>query len=457
MVGCADSGMQAQEVTLSRPIDRLRSLAIHPLARWSMVFFAGTAGVKLAQFVCFSFLATILSVEDYGLFGLYYALVSAVGTFAASGLVECATGRLKNHPDEAGRRRLFSESAGLFVPTLAVTLLVLAPLSLRQSGAHASPLAFWSAMGMGAVLAFASLQGSLLRLGNRYLASLLAGQGVLAVALAAMFLAALAGKQLDWVFMAGLTGSLAGLVLLIPLRAIHFKLIGDPQAVAAGLGSAFPYVLIGVFGWLSGYGINAVTGQLLDIGSVAAYTFLLTVSSIVQMVASSMNGVWQVRMYALYNQGRQGEAEAKNLTFSRVLTGVMIIVSMLAVLGYSLFPDQGGTLAHYTKRELELSFLFGGYLLAVPCWHLSGYYYLTGNGPRISRVHVISGLIGLASWIALIVVLGELGAYVGFCANNLFKSLFLSLDVRRFAAASPPWILIVCGTLCLLAVGFCLR
>lgn len=419
----------------------LRRLSSHQIAKWSVVFVAATGLAKAAQFAVFSYLAIVLPISDYGRFGLYYAFLSAMGTFAATGINERTAGQLKDCQTASARAALFRNNTGLFFVVAVSAFLLIAPVAVYATEAHEgdSICALFLALSLGLVLAFATVQGGFLRLDRQLAASLAATVGVLALSIVGMGLAAMASGDLGLLFASGLAGACVG---ILSLGIKHRLYLGVPNG-SQSLGQIkplLPFVVIGIFGWFSGYGMNTVINETLEIESVAKYTFLFTISSLGHLVASSMNAVWTPQFYDLFNNGQYDELDSKNKTFfaaQAYVLGVTATVTMAAIASMSSYSER---LAFYSENGLELGLLFIAYILYVAFYQVVSYYHVTGNGSRLMRVQIVSGSLGFAIWLALIVALGTFGVYLGCAAFALVRSYMLYRDARRDWQISPTWI-----------------
>lgn len=418
----------------------IRRLIAHPLAKWSVIFMACTGVVKLGQFGLFSYIAASFPVEAFGAFGLYYAYQTAVGSFAATGIVEKATGELHTASSSAKRRALYCANSGLFLFTsaAAVALILIAASIQTGTAESSSPTAIVAAVALGLMLSYTSLQGSFLRLEGRLGASLVASSGTLLLSVLGMAMAAAAAKPVETILLAGLLGAGFGLGLLLVTKQVYF---GPPSFSRFGKNCLLllPFALIGGFGWISGYGMNTVIVRILNIESVAAFTFLLTLSSLAQLVATSLNSVWAPRFYALYATGQLGEAERKNRAFSVGQAVVLGVIGMAAVIIMPIIGEYNLNLRRYTEMRLELALLFATYVLIVPWNQCTVYYLVSGKGSQMMNNIVISGTLGLAAWFSCIVSFGSIGVYLGFFVNGLIKSALLWHNAKKSWTLASAW------------------
>jgi O-antigen/teichoic acid export membrane protein len=287
------------------------------------------------------------------------------------------------------------------------------------------------------VLAYATVQGMFLRLDQALGASLLANVGVLALSIAGMGLAATVTRDLESLFWSGFLGACVGVACLAARRRLYFGFVGFSGMHETR--ALLPFAVIGLFGWISGYGMNAVIGRTLEIEAVAKYTFLFTISSLAHLVASSMNAVWAPRFYDLFNSGRHDELNRKNTIFFAVQAYVVGATGVLAVLGMTVLSGHSERLRFYAEDGLELGLLFISYVIYVAFYQVVSYYHVTGNASRLMRVQIISGTAGLALWIALIFILGVFGVFLGCAVFALVRSYMLYVDARRDWRISPTW------------------
>jgi O-antigen/teichoic acid export membrane protein len=198
--------------------------------------------------------------------------------------------------------------------------------------------------------------------------------------------------------------------------------------------------VLSVLGWLSGYGNNYVIQFFLEPVEVARFTFALTLSSIIQLVATAMNQVWNPRFYLLLNRLPIQEVEKESRRFFGLQAVVLGLVGALLI---ALLPQAthflGGNLAQYESARTGLLFLVLYYLASIPWWHCNNYFMAHDQGSIIMRVALIAGLAGLAGSILLIAVLGPLGIYVGLLLQIVLRSAGLLIVAKRNWSVKTSW------------------
>lgn len=418
--------------------------------------YAGSAALLRALgFTLSLWMASVLPVEDYGRWGLLYACQTGLVTFGLVGLIEAVVGLLKDHPGVSARAQLFAAAQRAFGGTLGVSLAVAAlGGALFLLPRHASLPGFASVLASGALLAYASLKAQLARLDEDHALSLGYSFTLPLIGLAGSALAFAAWRSAEAFFIGCTLGLGAALALLhLPSR---------PAAAAAGpatpsrkvLRRIAPFIAVAFLGWMSGYGNNFVVGAWFDSGEVARLTFALAISSLMQLVATALNQTWSPRFFRLTHAEPFDSVERRNRRFYRAQSLTLGATAALCIaLLPALLQAAGGNLAHYAAMRLELFFVVAAYVLLGPWWHCSNYFLAHDRGVALMRVTIATSAIGIAAWLALMVVWGPLGVYVGFFVQMAIRTIGIVVVARRSWPVRADWGGVALGMLLALA-GF---
>ena len=423
-----------------------------------MVWYAGlyagtTALLKLVGFALFMWLAYTLPIEDYATFGLLYALQTALASFALAGICEAVVGLLKNYQAPVQRRQLFSAANTAFMlmalPATAIVLFVF--FAFANSSAGGLPLLSY-VLTTGILAAYASLQAQIIRLDELHLASL-----------GFSFLAPLAGLigggavfLIEETVQSFFFGSAIGLSLaMLGLWACRIGIYGFVSridVVRPILLRIAPFMAIAFLGWLSGYGNNYFVKVLFNSEEIAKFTFVFTLSSIMQLIASSLNQVWSPRFYRIVHERPFDQVEKKN----RLFFGVQgLALGLAAGIVIALYPAAidllGGKLIAYRAMNIELLLLFASYVLLSPWWHCQNYFLVHGKGEQLMKIMLTTSVAGIVIWVLLMWLLGPVGIYIGFMAQMLLRTLAIVLVAKRYWPVTIAWEGVAAGLL--LTVG----
>lgn len=419
----------------------LRLPALNSRAVFAIAY-AGSAGVqKGLGLLLFLWLAHSLPVDAYAQFGLFYALQTGITAFAIAGIIESVVGMLKDRPSGEARTSLFSAANTVFV-LLAVLSTALTVLGYRLivSSTPASWTELLLVAATGIITAFFTLQALLTRLEEKHLASLCLNSLPALAGLLAGFLAFAAMRTVP-AFFAG-----TALGLLLSLLALAWKKVpsygfarrsGDVRLILARIA---PFILIVLLGWLSGYGNTYLVQYFFNPNDVARFTFAYSISSIMQLVATSLNQVWSPRFFQLVHELTISEVEARNQHFYR-LQGLALGLfggAVLVILPL-LMQAVGPSLRPYQHLELEMFFLFAAYAVSIPWWHIQNYYLVHGKGHQLMNITLATSIAGLIAWAGLMATLGVLGVYAGFFAMMLLRSIGVFLHARQLWQVRLLW------------------
>ena len=278
-------------------------MKLRELIALSGLYGGAAAALRVVGAGVFLWLARSLSVDDYAGFGLLYALQQALATFALAGIVEAVIGQLRNERRDVNLSRLFATASSAFLSMSLVSVFVAIFAWLAWfRGSSSSPLVIVSAIAGGIALAWSSLRSQLTRLREDHVASLSFNIFPSLLGLLCAVLA-FAWRPTVGAYFAGFaTGALLSLAYLELRSGGALRFSSRPSEIRIVLVGAAPFVAVSFLGWLSGYGNNYVLAFLFERSEIAKFTFLLTISSVMQLVASALNQVWSPRFYKLADQ-----------------------------------------------------------------------------------------------------------------------------------------------------------
>jgi O-antigen/teichoic acid export membrane protein len=385
------------------------------LALYAVAYAGSAAFHKGLGFVVFMWLASQLPMAGYAAFGLLYALLSGVGALALAGIVEAVIGLLPEHRSAAERRRLFAAAGGVFAALAAASAAVVAIGGWAFLRGSVTAPALAAATLAGLLTAFFSLQAQLTRLEEDHRASLLLSFVPPVAGLAGGCSVFLATGSVDG-FFAGFALAMLGTWLVVCTRRRRVPagaaLRDDRHAIAARLA---PFVLVALLGWLAGYGNTWIVQAFFTAEDVARFTFIYTLSSVMQLVATSLNQVWSPRVFRRLQDRPVAEVDAGSRRFFTVqglalgAVGAALLVAAPLAVGLAT-----GRLAAYRDLEAELLLLLVAYAVSIPWYHVQNYYLAFGRGRQLMHVSLVSSAVGLVLWVAAMVLLGTIGVYAGF-------------------------------------------
>lgn len=420
------------------------------LIRFGFAYTVAATVQKGIGFISFMYLATILTVQDYAAFGIYYSLFTIIGAISYSGIIEVAISSLKDYNHGKERAILFKISNGVFLIMSGLSALIFLPIVLfgflRDTN---SLIDFLIILATALLSTFFTFQAMLVRLNEEYKTSL-------ALSFVPQVISYIFGLIFSYLFRNSLAFFFgAGLGYVVSLSLFKIKWIRfngflfDRVQSKYILINILPYLLITAVSWTLGYGNTFVVDWFFESSDVALFVFLYTISSILQLVASSMNQVWSPRFYTQYLEASSQEIESNYDRFALLQGAILGLVggALLVVVPYlSNFSD---SLSSYSNSEMELFWLFIGYVVCIPWWRYQNYYFINNQGSRLMRITLLSGIIGLAVWWLSMLIFGRLGIYVGSFLNSFIRSLLLYIDARRNWAVSFDYQSIIVGIIVL--------
>lgn len=408
--------------------------------------------VRLLRLLAITYIATMLSPDEYGRFGLAFALVTALGAFGCAGLIERTVEQLAHYSNPQRQRILFRGQTGLMMINAAAWALILAIVFWRGFPGEDTVLILLAALLMGMALVAMTFQSFVLRQQNQMMLSAFLMAAVGGGASIGMIIAAALCEALSAIMLGGAVGSWAG--LLIAFRrdwpAIQLPpLLSLPSEFQA----LFPYYLVALVGWLGGYGLTTVVAVIFDAAEAGKYMFLLTISVILQVLGASLNSVWAPKFYSIYNAGETVLAELRAQLVYKGLTAIMTIAACVVLLMLPIMTWIAPNLGQYLNEPLKLAMLMVGYLLLIPVWHVNNYMYVTKSRQALLWSTVFPTLFGLPLLAVMAFMFGDFWLYVGYATWSLMRAVTSFAFMRRTIELSPPWGWLMVAAACIFTVG----
>lgn len=406
------------------------------MIRFALLFAGSAAVLKLMGFLLSLWIARALIPEQYGIWGLAFAIQVGIGTFGMVGIQESIVGLLKEHPGKAGRGYLYAASMEAYLATLAITLAVsLCVIFVALGWKGIGAIGYVGVIVSGSLMALTALQAQIARLEEDHIASLTFS---FLIPLAGVCGSAIAFKVIPSVdaFFAG-----SGFGMLLGTATFYRRLRGltprtsDVTVTRSKLLRRLtPFVIVALFGWLSGYGSSLFVNHLFGLDDVANLTFLLTIGSVLQLLTTALNQVWAPRFYSLIQSNQNIEAvERLNHRFYSAQSFGLGAISAVCIAGMPFLLDYaGGKLTGYRHMQVELFLIFIGYIVLVPWTHCQNYLLVYDKGKALMYVVLLTSIVGLSVWITLMFLLGAIGIYLGFFIQMMLRSIGISISVRQW-------------------------
>jgi O-antigen/teichoic acid export membrane protein len=404
--------------------------------------YAGTAiFLKICGFIFSLWLARSLDILEYGNYGLLLAIQTGVTTFGVVGIYEAVVGLMRESNGEAQRRKLFSDAKHVLKTTVGVTLLISILYVYFIEIIKIDATLILCTLISGAIMSYCLLESQLMRLEEKHIPSLVFSFAAPAISLLIGAIAFGMTNTLDGF----LVGSCLGLALssLIAVKVCSnrsCKYTVTENYSKKLFKSIKPYILIALLGWMSGFGNNLIISKIFSNIEVAQFTFVLSISAIMQLVASALNQVWSPHFFNIVHSEGIDKVEIKNSNFFLVQGALLGFIAMLAIILLPSFLHFiGGNLVGYAGLQIEFFIMFAGYIILIPWWHCSNYFLAHDRGVTIMNITLATSIVGISLWLALMMILGARGIYLGFFAQMLLRSVGIVFVARRLWALSTVW------------------
>ncbi|MDR6786138.1 O-antigen/teichoic acid export membrane protein [Pedobacter africanus] len=417
------------------------------LANYGIAYTLTSTIQKGVGFIVFMFFASILTTGEYAKFGLSYSIFTIVSALSYSGILESVVSLMHEYKTSNNLANLFKAANSVFV-LLTLFSFVLTTIFVgffyNNNFSSAGDYLF-ILLGAG-VSSYFVFQSIIVRLEEKHRLSILfsflpALLGYIAGYVAVRYL-----KSGSSYFLGTFLGVIVAMALLTPFVKKDFKgfsfLKSDIHLIFSRI---TPYLIISVIAWVLGYGNTFLIKYLFDDLQVATFIFLFTISSILQLVANSMNQVWSPRFFLSFEEETFEALEAKYRKFTNIQGLVLGGVGAFLILSAPLVLNYFTKLSKFNNSHNEMFFLFAGYVVSIPWWHYQNYYMINNKGKSLMNLTLISGIIGYFVWILCMLFLGKEGIYVGFFLQMAIKSLIVYFNSRNHWKVHFDWIGISIG------------
>ena len=403
--------------------------------------------LKGIGFTVMMWIARSLSVEEFSNFGLFYAIQSGVVAFTMAGIVEVLVGLLKNNKSLIDQLNLFSASNAIFIifSIIVISLFIVYMFFVDESSIQYR-IIIYPILG-GIFLGFSTLQAQLFRLQEKHHTYILFSFVIPVFGFIGTIISFYLYKSIASFFLGYLIAISCSFLIVFAKQNNIFQIKFDRKNLEIILQRIAPYILIAIFGWLSGYGNNHIINIILEKTDVANFTFLLSLTIIIQIVSRSINQVWGPRFYSLSNSMPQIEVEKKNRVVYSLMGIVMGLVGVFILIFLRpMLQLVGGNLIQYQHLHLEVLLMIIAYIFLIPWWHCHNYYLFHNRGKQLMVVTLSSSIAGLSIWFLLMINFGSIGVYIGFFLQMFIRSAFIYISARKQWPIKIAWegILIGC-------------
>jgi O-antigen/teichoic acid export membrane protein len=399
----------------------------------SAFLYASSAAVqKGIGFAAFLVLANSLSVERYAQFGLMFALQTGIAGLTGAGIVETVIGLLRESRAARMTNGLFAAGNSVFAIQALICVALVASIAIFVSGLLNVPRAsLFVIAASGIVSAFATLQSQWTRLEERHALSTAFGFFPPLAGWIAGFMCFLPLGTPEAFFVGMLLGTTISMVAFRASGRGYYALASDAASIRRIIASLLPFVVVVFVMWIGGYGNTYLIDAIFTPTEVARFVFLYTVAAVMQIVATSLNQVWIPRFVRIIDSASPDEIDRRSRAFFLVqgvalgLTGAALLVLLPLATGFF-----GGRLSAYHDMNVQLFFLLAAYAALIPWYYSQNYFSVHARGQLLLRTTLLSSVAGVGVWIVLMLVLGEMGIYLGFFVFNLLRAIAVAWRAR---------------------------
>ncbi|OYU56003.1 MAG: hypothetical protein CFE25_01800 [Chitinophagaceae bacterium BSSC1] len=431
----------------------LKKLKLSSSVNFGIAYTLASGIQKGVGFLVFMYLGSVLSISEYSDFGLKFSVYTLITLLASAGLQESVVSLMNQNREELSMNRLYRAANSIFVYFSVFIVLVTVVISLVITTENYS---FKNNLliALGAIFtSFFLFQSLIIRLEEKHLDSITLS-----------FFPSLLGYIFGFVFFTFYKTSISFfegivfitflLILLFSFKYKGFKGFGNSITDLKNiLNRVLPFAIISFWGWALGYGNTFIIKYLFLDYDVALFVFIYTISSIIQLVATSMNQVWAPKFYKLYNIDSIEEIEKKNILFSTAQGLVLGISGLTILIAFPILVNHFEKFNKFGNAKLEMFFLFSAYIVSIPWWHCQNYFMINDKGKTLMNITMFSSFIGYAIWIISMIMFGKIGIYLGFFIQSFVRSILVYYIASKKWQIKFDWKGILVG-LFILAISF---
>lgn len=428
-----------------------------PLASYGIAYTASSALHKGIGFFVFMFLANLLTIPQYAKFGLSYSIFTIVSTLAYSGIYEAIIGLLRDHKNKGKINDLFRGANTVFLLLASISfIIVFLSIFFFYKDNYDSISEILIIIASAGLSAYFVYQSIVIRLEEKHVVSILFSFVPAMLGYVGGFVGVKIFHTGSSYFLGALIGFLISCLLILPFsKNIVLGFTLKTENIKLILARISPYIVIALLAWLLGYGNTFLIKYLFSDFDVAVFVFLFTISSLIQLVASSMNQVWSPRFYKNFETDSIAVLEKKYNKFT-FLQGLLLgSVGAIILIIAPFILENFAQLKRFSNTKTEIFLLFAGYIVSIPWWHVQNYYMICNKGRALMNLTIISGIIGYVTWFVLMLTIGEIGIYLGFFIQLFIRSCIVFVSAKKHWEVKFDIRGVMCGLIVLL-IGYLL-
>ena len=421
----------------------LKGLTNNKIAVWGFVFTLSNGLSKLFQLLLIIYLSAILNEYDFGLFSLLLTYQYGVMTFGSAGINENLISQIPTGKKTFSLINANNNATSFFLTIVSAFSFLLFYFFLRDNADYS--LIFFPVF-IGFIMSYSLYTTSAFKLEGDFSKALFFGPFVLIVLSISMIIISIITKKIFDIFLVGFISTTIFIILIILSFKVSLK-FDNLFSIKENLRYIYPFTVIAIFAYLSGYGFNLISISILDVETIGIYSFLLTISTAPQIFASSLISIYSPKFYDLYINNNKSKALKSSNSFYILIIVMSFILSLIIIFSLYYSKNFDFPLNKYSEYYFKSSLILTGYLLAIPFWYNSMIIYIEKMNSEYMNSIVISGIIGILIWVILTAFFNELGLYIGFVLQVFFKSLILEFYIPKKSKNRSIWFYTVLSAL----------
>lgn len=401
------------------------------LIKYGFLYTLANGTQKGIGFICFIYLAHVLSVSDYATFSKYFALFTIISAASSAGVIEVVISKLAKYDTLNKRNILFSISFSFYFILGVISLAIIIVFKY----------VFYTSWDLSVILiihlnsmvfTYFLIYSQLVRLNENHKWSIIyAFVPTVSGYLLGLILVYLYKNAISF-FIGSAIGHSISLFLYFHKESIFVGISKKFYLIRKNIKNLLPFQALAFVSWLMGYGIVYIVDILFREEDIAIYMFLYTISSIIQLIGSSLNQVWSPKFYKDYSKKDIPILEKEYSLFTSIQGLSIGIISLLLIISLPHLVMLSESFIVYVDKTSYLSLILLGYAVSIPWWHAQNYYIVNNMGNELMKITVIASVIGLTIWYVLMLSLGVAGIYWGFFINSFIRSLLIYIYSKKY-------------------------
>ena len=379
------------------------------------------------------YLASHFSPENYAQWSILYAIQTAFFSFMSVGLFESIISMTKDLKVKKQKEDIISSvnfiTSSIFLVLLIISLIYYFYLSKLDSNIYI----FLCVIGIGSLSSVLNLHANIIRLQGQHFLSLLFSFAPPFFSVLISLIFVIKSSEISLYYPIAFASISCIAFVLVYIRRSQFYINFSSIYTKKIFKRTMPFMLIAFLSWLTGYGLVLIADFFLPKVAIARYALLLTLSSSIEVLATSLNKAWNPRYIAMISSKSSQFINSKATRFYSSLTLLLSFISFILLLSVDkLLLLIGKNIALYSYVKIDLFLLLTALIISIPWWQCVHYYYVYNRGKDLSKIILKTGIITIPLAIILMKLSVPYAIYITYLLERIFRTFVIYSSSKKF-------------------------